>query len=139
MTPQQENKVIKDIPQAFEELNNLSLEERNWLAEFEGLSSSDLKTLVKVFERSQSLSITKGFHSLDEKIFVPKLGVFYIKEAKLDLARLTGMEPCKLDPKTHGEVIAEIKRLYLERAVSGKNNNRNQTLYVNLNSTSTER
>ena len=139
MTPQQENKVIKDIPQAFEELNNLSLEERNWLTEFEGLSSSDLKTLVKVFERSQSLSITKAFHSLDDKIFIPKLGVFYIKEAKLDLVRLTGQDPCKLNPLTHSEVIAEIKRLYLERATSGKNNNRNKTLYVNINSISTER
>lgn len=139
MTPQQENKVIKDIPQAFEELNNLSLEERNWLSEFKGLSSSDLKTVVKVFERSQSLSITKAFHSLDNKIFVPKLGVFYIKEAKLDLARLTGMEPCKLDPKTHTEVIAEIKRLYLERATSGKNNNINKVIHVNFKSIGSER
>lgn len=136
MTPQQENKVIKDIAEAFEELNNLSVEERDWLTIFKELGSSDLKTLVKCFERSQSLSITKGFHSLDDKIFIPKLGVFYIKESKMDLARLTGQDPIKLDPTTHAEVIAEIKRLYLERATSGKNNNRNTTLHVNINSNS---
>jgi len=139
MTPQQENRVIKDITKQFEELKNLSLEERNWLTKFRELSSSDLKTLVKVFERSQSLSIIKAFHSLDDKIFIPKLGVFYIKEAKMDVARLTGKDPTKLDPLTHSEVIAEIKRLYLERALTGKNSKINKAIYVNFNRTSAER
>lgn len=139
MTPQQENKVIKDIPEGFKELSYLSLEERNWLEEFKELSSFDLKSLVKCFERCQSLSIMKGFQSLDEKIFIPKLGVFYIKPAKLDLARLIGKDPCKLDPVEHKDVIDEVRRLYLERAKNHSNSNRNKTLNIHVNRTNTER